>query len=157
MSSGIEPSILEYIDVLAMAGITNSAGLDLGVPETSRRRPGLPGRGARRHAGEPGRRGRRAAGHACSPTLGALDVFVLPSTAGAQLISAREKAFFVAKAAGADDIVDAVVPRAAIPDYLARWPNWPATTAPSSPAAATWVTATSTSPSSSRTRHRATH
>jgi glycolate oxidase len=53
-------------------------------------------------------------------TLGALDVFVLPATAGAQLISAREKAFFVSKAAGADDIVDAVIPRAGIPDYLAR-------------------------------------
>jgi glycolate oxidase len=51
---------------------------------------------------------------------GALDVFVLPGGAGAQLISAREKAFFVAKAAGADDIVDAVIPRAGIPDYLAR-------------------------------------
>jgi glycolate oxidase len=50
--------------------------------------------------------------------LGALDVYVLPATAGAQLIAAREKAFFVAKASGADDIVDAVVPRAAIPDYL---------------------------------------
>ncbi len=47
--------------------------------------------------------------------LGAMDVYVLPPQAAAQLIEAREKAFFVAKAHGADDIVDVVVPRAAIP------------------------------------------
>ena len=51
--------------------------------------------------------------------LGRLDVYVLPADAGAPLIVAREQAFYVAKAAGADDIVDAVVPRAAIPGYLA--------------------------------------
>ena len=51
--------------------------------------------------------------------LGAIDVYVLPPGAGGQLIEAREKAFWVAKAAGADDIVDVVVPRAAIPEYLA--------------------------------------
>jgi glycolate oxidase len=45
---------------------------------------------------------------------------VLPPHAGDQLIGARERAFFVAKAAGVNDIVDVVVPRAAIPSYLAR-------------------------------------
>ncbi len=48
-----------------------------------------------------------------------MDVYVLPAQAATQLISAREKAFFVAKAAGADDIIDLVVPRAAIPQYMA--------------------------------------
>ncbi len=52
--------------------------------------------------------------------LGALDVYVLPPSAGAGLIQARERAFYAAKAAGANDIVDAVVPRAAIPRYLAE-------------------------------------
>jgi glycolate oxidase len=51
---------------------------------------------------------------------GALDVYVLPPAAGAQLIDAREKAFWTAKAHGANDIVDMVVPRAAIPAYMAR-------------------------------------
>jgi glycolate oxidase len=51
--------------------------------------------------------------------LGALDVYVLPSAAGAKLIEAREKAFWTAKAAGADDIIDMVVPRASIPQYMA--------------------------------------
>ena len=52
--------------------------------------------------------------------LGALDVFVLPAASGAQLIAARERAFFVGKAAGCDDLIDAVLPRAAIPEYLAQ-------------------------------------
>jgi glycolate oxidase len=50
--------------------------------------------------------------------LGALDVYVLPPGAGAQLIDAREKAFWAAKAHGANDIIDMVVPRAAIPAYM---------------------------------------
>jgi len=50
--------------------------------------------------------------------LGAIDVYVLPPTSATQLISAREKAFWVAKSSGADDIVDVVVPRAAIADFM---------------------------------------
>src|SRR5271156_1535793 len=33
VQSGINPSILEYVDILVMGGITQAAGLDLGVPE----------------------------------------------------------------------------------------------------------------------------
>ena len=51
--------------------------------------------------------------------LGALDVFVLPSHSARALIEARERAFYVAKSAGADEIVDVVVPRARVADYLA--------------------------------------
>jgi glycolate oxidase len=47
-----------------------------------------------------------------------MDVYVLPPHAGAQLITARERAFWVAKAAGADDIVDVVVPRADIAAFM---------------------------------------
>jgi glycolate oxidase len=52
--------------------------------------------------------------------VGALDVYVLPSQAGSQLIAAREQAFWTAKAAGADDIIDMVVPRAAIAAYMRK-------------------------------------
>ncbi len=120
VSSGIEPSILEYIDVLAMSGITSSAGLDLGIPDDVKAGTlaylvvVLEGRDAARIAEDVERLATLLGQH------GALDVYVLPSTAGAQLISAREKAFFVSKASGADDIVDAVIPRAAIPGYLAE-------------------------------------
>ncbi|MFD1051712.1 FAD-linked oxidase C-terminal domain-containing protein, partial [Kibdelosporangium lantanae] len=37
-----------------------------------------------------------------------------------KLIDAREKAFFTAKAAGADDIIDTVIPRASLPEFMAR-------------------------------------
>ena len=47
--------------------------------------------------------------------LGAIDVYVLPPRSGALLIEAREKAFWVVKALGANDIIDVVVPRASVP------------------------------------------
>jgi glycolate oxidase len=120
VTSGADPSILEYIDVLAMAGITASAGLDLGVPDAVKAETlaylvvVLEGMDATRVAEDV------EALATLLSKLGALEVYVLPAAAGAQLIAARERAFFAAKAAGADDIIDAVVPRAAIPDYLAR-------------------------------------
>ena len=52
--------------------------------------------------------------------LGALDLYVLPSSAGAALIDAREKAFWTAKAMNADDIIDMVVPRSEISAYLTK-------------------------------------
>src|ERR1700735_5407838 len=96
--SGVDPSILEYIDVLAMAGITGSAGLDLGIPEEIKAATMaylvvvLEGMQAVRIEEDV-----QAVGTLLS-TLGALDVFVLPSGAGSALISARERAFFVSKA-----------------------------------------------------------
>jgi glycolate oxidase len=50
--------------------------------------------------------------------LGAIDVYVLPGNAGPRLIEAREKAFWLAKESGADDIIDVVVPRASIADFM---------------------------------------
>jgi len=120
VGSGVDPSILEYIDVLAMSGITASAGLDLGIPEETKA-AALAYLVVVLEGTQPVRveEDVTALGTLLS-TLGALDVFVLPRGAGAALIAARERAFFVSKAAGADDIVDAVLPRASIPDYLAR-------------------------------------
>ena len=118
VACGVSPLILEYIDAMAMAGITAAADLDLGVPEAVRTAASaylvvvLESTHADRLAGDV-----EAVGNLLT-TLHALEVYVLPSTAGADLISARERAFFVSKAAGADDLVDAVVPRSAIPAYL---------------------------------------
>jgi glycolate oxidase len=118
--SGINPSILEYVDVLVMAGITRAAGLDLGIPEEVRAGTlaylvvVLEGMDTDRVEEDVERLG------TLLQELGALDVYVLPTTSGARLIAAREKAFFVGKAAGCDDLIDAVIPRATIPDYLAR-------------------------------------
>ncbi len=118
--SGINPSILEYVDVLVMAGITRAAGLDLGVPEEVQARTMaylvvlLEGMQADRVEEDVEHLG------TLLDELGALDVYVLPETSGAQLIAARERAFFVGKAAGCNDLIDAVLPRATIPDYLAK-------------------------------------
>ena len=118
VQSGINPSILEYVDILVMGGITQAAGLDLGVPDEVKARTlaylvvVLEGMDAGRVDEDVERLATQLEG------LGALDVYVLPPTSGAQLIAARERAFFVGKAAGCDDLIDAVLPRASIPDYL---------------------------------------
>jgi glycolate oxidase len=118
VASGIGPVILEYLDALTMTAITSAAGLDLGVPTEVASRTSaylvvvLESSGEERLEQDVVVLGELLSG------LGAIDVYVLPPQAGAQLVSARERAFFVAKAAGADDIVDVVVPRAEIPRYL---------------------------------------
>jgi len=119
VASGVAPLILEYLDMLTMASVTSSAGIDLGIP-------GEIGAAALAYlvvVVESTHRERLDGDVEALGTLlgelGALDVYVLPPGAGAALVAAREKAFFVAKAAGADDIIDAVVPRASVPGYLA--------------------------------------
>lgn len=119
VASGIGPRVLEYVDSLTMTSITANVGLDLGIPaETAAHTSAylvvvLESVHEERLEEDVGRAGELLS------ELGALDVYVLPPQAGARLVSAREKAFFVAKAAGADDIVDVVLPRSEIPRYLA--------------------------------------
>ncbi len=119
VASGASPMILEYVDFLTMAGITRAAGIDLGIPRSMQDAAQaylvvvLAERDVARLDADVESVGTLLA------ELGALDVYVLPPQAGADLIVARERAFYVAKASGADDIIDVVVPRAAIPDYLA--------------------------------------
>jgi glycolate oxidase len=119
VASGVAPSVLEYLDMLAMASITASAELDLGVPDEVKAQSlaylvvVLESTHEDRLDDDTEAVATLLADH------GALDVYVLPPSAGAHLIAAREKAFFVSKAAGADDLVDTVVPRAAIPGFLA--------------------------------------
>jgi glycolate oxidase len=119
VASGAGPLILEYIDVLTMAAITANVGLDLGIPKEVQEAAAaylvvvLENAREDRLDEDTGTLGDLLV------ELGAVEVYVLPGAAAGQLISAREKAFFVAKAAGADDIIDVVVPRAAIPAFLA--------------------------------------
>lgn len=116
---GIGPRILEYVDALNMSAITANVGLDLGIPADVRDEAlaylvvVLESSDDQRLDEDVAALGELLADQ------GAIDVYVLPEHAGARLIEAREKAFFVAKAAGADDIVDVVIPRAVIPRYLA--------------------------------------
>ena len=118
--SGVGPLLLEYIDFLSMAAITESAGLDLGVPDEIQGSAlaylvvVLENRRSDRLDEDIEELGTLLA------ELDALDVYVLPSAAGTTLIDAREKAFWAAKARGSDDILDMVVPRAQIPEYMAK-------------------------------------
>jgi glycolate oxidase len=120
LDRGVGPLILEYIDLLTMSVVTEFVGLDLGIPETVRAAAlaylvvQIEQRSAERLDEDVAELGELLA------DLGALDVYVLPSTAGEKLIEAREKAFWAAKANGADDIVDIVVPRASVPEFMAR-------------------------------------
>ena len=117
MAQGVAPRILEYLDVTHDGEHHDERRTSIsGSPQEVRdARPGLPGRRARGHPRRSARRGRRVAlGQAPGRTGRASTSTSSRRGAGAALIEAREQAFFVAKAAGADDIVDAVVPRAAI-------------------------------------------
>jgi glycolate oxidase len=118
VASGVGPLMVEYIDLVTMAGITANAGIDLGIPDEIRDRAlaylvvVLEDHHQDRLDADMITLAEQIAG------LGALDVYVLPDQAGADLVSARERAFWVSKANGADDLVDVVVPRASIPAYL---------------------------------------
>jgi glycolate oxidase len=119
VASGAAPLILEYIDMLTMAAITANVGLDLGIPKEVQDASAAYLVVVLENSHED-RLEQDVAGLAeLLVALGAMEIYVLPAQAAAQLISAREKAFFVAKAAGADDIIDVVVPRAAVPAFLA--------------------------------------
>ncbi len=118
VASGVGPLVVEYIDLVSMAGITATAGIDLGVPADVNQRAlaylvvVLESHHASRLEEDTEALAESLAG------LGALDVYILPDHAGTRLIQARERAFWAAKANGADDIIDVVVPRASIPVLL---------------------------------------
>ncbi|MFG2246838.1 FAD-binding oxidoreductase [Spirillospora sp. NPDC048823] len=116
---GLDPLVLEYVDMLAMAAITANAGLDLGVPEHVRDTAQayllvvLENHSADRLDEDVQALGERLA------DLGAADGYVLAGDALRRFVTARENAFWAARAAGADAIVDAVVPRAVLAGFFA--------------------------------------
>lgn len=120
VSSGLSPHILEYIDNLTLAAISYNEKLSLGVPDAIRDTAqaylvvALENRdNDRLHADIEELGGMLG-------ELGAMDVYVLEGGSARKLIEAREKAFWTAKAAGADDVIDVVVPRSAMPEFLRR-------------------------------------
>lgn len=120
VASGVGPLILEYIDLLTMAAATQHVGLDLGIPEDVRT-AAMAYLVVSLESAHDDRLEQDVQQVAeLMAELGSLDVYVLPPGAAGQLIEAREKAFWVAKANGADDIVDVVIPRAAIPEFMAK-------------------------------------
>lgn len=118
VAAGLDPLLLEYIDTLTMAAIVERTQLALGVPQAVQERAlaylvvVFEARSA-----EPLQQAVETAG-ALALELGAIDAYVLPAQAGSDLLKAREQAYWVAKQAGANEIVDVVVPRAALPAYM---------------------------------------
>jgi glycolate oxidase len=118
VASGVQPLILEYIDRWTMKGLLRMNDLALGIPDEVADVTEaylivvLEGRDdARLQVDVADVAEQLAAAHAH-------DVYVLPAGQGAELLAARERAFWLVKAAGADDLIDMVVPRDKIPDYL---------------------------------------
>jgi glycolate oxidase len=118
VASGLAPSLLEYLDVLTMATLARSTDLHLGVEASvleltqaylvvvleTRTKEQL--------------EADLATAAELLSDAGALDVYVLEGAAAAQLIQAREKVFWLTKAAGANEILDIVVPRSSVPRFL---------------------------------------
>jgi len=107
VQSGAAPMILEYIDMMSMAAITAARGLELGSRRCQGCRARLPRRRPRVARCGAARRGRRGARDVI--TALALSRCTCCRTRATELIEARERAFFAAKAAGANEIIDTVV------------------------------------------------
>ncbi|MGH3492751.1 MAG: FAD-binding oxidoreductase [Sciscionella sp.] len=120
VNTGVGPAILEYIDGLTMGAITHSAELTLGIAESIRDTAqayllvGLESGRADRLAEDVERVGELLSARE------ALEVYVLEGPTARAIVSARETAFYAAKAMGANDIVDIVLPRAAMPAFLSE-------------------------------------
>ena len=119
LASGLVPYILEYIDNLTMAALVHTQNLELGIPDKIRENceaylvVALENLTADRLDEDVERAGELVA------ELGALDAYVLEGGSARKLIEARENAFWTLKAMGADDLIDTVVPRGAMPKFLA--------------------------------------
>ncbi len=118
LASGLAPDILEYIDNTSMAALISTQNLELGIPDQIRDSceayllVALENRIADRLFEDIQTVGEMLM------ELGAVDAYVLEGGSARKLIEAREKAFWAAKALGADDIIDPVVPRASMPKFL---------------------------------------
>src|SRR6201999_1749375 len=116
--TGAGPLLVEYIDQMTMMAITAQSGVSLGIDADVQARTlayllvVIEGRTEERVSEDMEMAG------ALLSERGAFDVFVLPGSAATQLVEAREKSFWAAKRAQASDVVDVVVPRAALPAYM---------------------------------------
>ena len=120
VDSGIGPLILEYIDLLTMSATQSFCGLELGIPQEVKDTALAYLVVALEDPIESRLEEDTQQLSEMLDSMGAIDVYVLPPSSAAELIDAREKAFWMAKANGADDVIDIVVPRASIPAFMDR-------------------------------------
>jgi len=120
VASGLAPSLLEYIDVKTMVALVRATDLHLGVDANVAARTSaylvviLETRTREQLDLD------LVEAAALLSDAGALDIYVLEGSPAEKLIEARERAFWITKAAGSDDILDVVVPRSMVPDFLDR-------------------------------------
>ena len=120
IASGLNPTIVEYIDNVVMAAIVNAEKLELGIPDQIRETCAayLVVALESNHTDRLDEDAATLGG--LLTDWGALDAYVLQGNSARRLIVARENVFWTAKAIGADDIIDVVVPRASMPEFLRR-------------------------------------
>lgn len=118
--SGVGPLVLEYVDGGGLALLAANVGLELGIDANVQESAAAYLVVVLEGHHEPRVEEDLAALAELVGELGALDVYVLPPHSAAQLLEAREKAFWVVKQMGANDVIDVVVPRASVPEYLAK-------------------------------------
>jgi glycolate oxidase len=118
IASGVQPSLLEYLDLRTMSAVTTAGSLELGVEQSVAAKAAayliviLETRTPEQLDADIIDLGEMLV------EADALDVYVLPEGAAARLIEARERMFWVTKDAGAREIVDIVVPRSTVPAFL---------------------------------------
>ncbi|MDA8263032.1 MAG: FAD-binding protein [Actinomycetota bacterium] len=120
LGTGVTPLVLEYMDAVGLSAMSARVGFELGVSDAIKN-------AAKAYLFVILEENSQSSLDAETETfsellleLGALDVFLLNEASAAKLLEAREGAFWVSKALGANDLVDVVVPRAEIPAYLER-------------------------------------
>ena len=118
VTSGVGPFLLELLDAGSLRSMARFVGLDLGIPPTvAESAVGYLLIGLEDHRADRLEEDTLALADLVVQ-LGAADVYVLPNGPAEQMLDAREKGFWVAKQNGTDDIIDVVVPRASMPQYL---------------------------------------
>jgi glycolate oxidase len=120
VQSGVGPLFVEYLDALSMAGVLTRQKIELGIPESIRSRAlaylliVVESASAARNAEDVEELGKLCVEH------GACDVYVLPKNQAGKVIAGREESFWAGKAAGLNDQVDVVVPRAQLATFMAE-------------------------------------
>jgi len=119
LKSGVIPVTIEFLEKFGLEGMENYTGMKVPISERVRDEAEafllivLEGKSS-----EEAFRDAEFISDICMKR-GAIDVFVPPTErAGRELLELREKAFYAARDAGATDLVDVVVPRCEIPNFV---------------------------------------
>ncbi len=117
---GVEMVVLEYFDSLAFAATAEACGLQLSIaPEVSQKAGAFLMVVLQGRDGDSLERDLQRVGNTLED-CGSMESYVIEGKKASELVEARERIFWIAKAAGANDILDTVVPRAQMPRFLSE-------------------------------------